>query len=190
VLSVVPDSLDAQAQQAVVNPAYPVVTPSQNLDPLVTDGADNSEVQPPQASPLPEHDVVPDSLVCHSPPPPLLPPASLVKQEAATDEVSLILSGSPPTRLIPAEETSHPLSSTGSPTDPMNNHRQQVLEHQPGLVGPTEAVTSHDSPRIKEESQELGIGIAVNERLSQRSSTSSLGKRRRSRLGEFYVCRR
>lgn len=166
-LSVIPDSLEAQEQQhPIVNspePSHPVVKSSQDLK--VSAPASNPDVL--HTSSMPEYDVVTDSLVCRSPSLPLLSDVgSAVKQGATANDVSMDKSASLSTRLISAEETSQPLASTDS------------LQHP----------TPQNYPSIKEENQELGLDMGTNASYSQSSGASSLGKRGRSRLGEFNFC--
>jgi hypothetical protein len=131
-----------------------------------------------QASPIPEHDAVPDSQACPSPhAPPLLPQGEV----ATNDNISLRV---PNPRSVQARVIEQTGDSQGHS---LSTHPSADSIHEQLSLGPPEQSTSEISRVIKEESKDVCIDTALNAPSSQTSSRSSLGKRRRSRLGEFFI---
>ena len=189
-MSIVPDSLEGLEQHAAADTAdnsHPILATVSEID---RNKIAKPEARFPCASPVSEHGLAPDSLAGISSPHHPASSARFLDQEAANNDISSDSSDRQSIRAMPSKKYCHPQGQSAFLVDPIHNHGGSVHERKSSPAAPLEQPTSENSASIKEESQDLGIDVAVDVGSSQVSSGSSLGKRRRSRHGEFWACRR
>ena len=188
ILSIVPDSLEVQEHHPIANLAHnshsALVALSQNAGPPADSKETHLNAQCSHTPPIPEHTVAQGSLSCHSLPTPSPLHASALEQESTSDNIYLDKTECLSLPAIPDRGAGCPVSSANLPANNSHKDTHPTLEPELALVASPGSDIFQTSPFVKEESQDLGIDLAANTGSSRNSSRSSLGKRRRSRLGE------